>query len=86
MVVEWIARKYLPINFFEDEVTPEFFAYLNKDVNLPQKNALRSMISSTFKDMQEDVVKTLQKNGSKISFTIDSWTSIAAICFYGITG
>ena len=61
MVVESIARKYLSINFFEDEVTQEFCVYLNKDVNLPQKNALRSMISSTFKDMQEDVVKTLQK-------------------------
>ena len=37
MVVQWIASKHLPITFFEDQVTQEFFAYLNKDVNLPQE-------------------------------------------------
>ena len=85
MVVEWIARKYLPISFFEDE-NSRIFCLFEQGCESATKNAVRSMISSTFKDVQEDVVKKLQKNGSKISFSIDRWTSIAAICFYRIRG
>lgn len=79
-------KKNLPINFFDDEATQEFFNYLNSNAKFPQRNSLRSMISSTFKEMLANVIKTLSENSYKISFTVDSWTSIAATCFYGITG
>lgn len=85
MVVELVSKKYLPINFFDDESTQEFFHHLNLNVNLPQKNALRSMISSTFKEMHANIIKTLLNNSSKISFTVEIWTSVTATCFYGIT-
>lgn len=86
MIVEFAVKKYLPVNFFDDEMTREFFTYINKGAKVPQKNALRSMISSTFKSIQTDVIAKLQSNLSKLSFTLDGWTSISATCFYGITG
>ena len=49
MIVEWVVRKYLPINFFEDDIEQEFFQYLNSNAKMPKRNHLRSLIEKTFK-------------------------------------
>lgn len=86
MTVEWISRKYLTINFFNDEMTQEYFKYLNNNAVLPKRNQLRTMIEQKFSSLQTKVKEMLQKNSSKLSFSLDGWTSIAQKSFYGIQG
>lgn len=85
MIVEWMAKKYLPFNFFDDEGTQMFFKFLNPKLSFPKKDAMRSLVLQTFKEMQQKVMTILEKSSSKLSFTIDGWTSIACKSYYGIT-
>ena len=66
MTVEWVAKKYFTVNFFDDAITQEYFEYLNKDAQLPLRNALHSMIKKTFTEIKAIVMQKLQKNSSKI--------------------
>ena len=86
MTVEWVAKKYLTVNFFDDAITQEYFGYLNKNAQLSLRNALHSMIKRTSTEVKAIVMQKLQKHSSKISFALDGWTSITSTCFYGITG
>lgn len=84
-VVDWTTSKYLPFSFFEDQKTQELFHYLKPEVNLPLRSFLKSQCEKRFQEKQEVVLKILLENSSKISFTIDGWTSLAHRSYYGIT-
>lgn len=85
MAADWIAVKYLPLHFFDDKRTQELFAYLRPEVKLPKRNTLRVKVIKRFNQLKTAVMSILQKNPSKLSFTIDAWTSVANKSFYGIT-
>lgn len=75
MLVDWVARKYLPLSFFEDDETQGLFTFLNKQAVLPGRNKLKSDVQFQFYKKRKAVIMILSKNQSKISFTIDGWTS-----------
>lgn len=52
---------------------------------MPKRDCLRSKVEENFEIMQKNLKTILNKNDSRISFTIDGWTSIANKSFYGIT-
>lgn len=85
LLVELVARKYLPFSFFDDEFTKSVFEYINPRLHVPQRKAMRSLTLSTFSSMQKSVFKILKNNKSQFSFTNDGWTSVANKSFYGIT-
>lgn len=76
--------KYLPFNFFEDDATQHFFQKLNDNV-IPKRDSIRTKVMRKFEKLQECLKQILIKNESKISLTIDGWTSVANKSFYGIT-
>jgi len=84
-IVKWIAMKYLPFNFFDDQETQEFFTLLNPKINMPKRTTMRAKVVQVFTDIQKSVINTLMQNKSKISFTLDGWTSVAGKSYYGIT-
>jgi len=85
-IVKWMALKYLPFNFFDDEETQEFFSILNPILSMPKRTTtLRTKIVQVFTEIQKFVIDILKENKSKISFTLDGWTSIAGKSYYGIT-
>lgn len=75
----------MPFNFFDDKCAQDLFEYLNPSAILPKRNHLKSLIENQFKEKQKGIIKILQLNASKISFTIDGWTSTANRSYYGIT-
>lgn len=84
-IVEWIAIKYLPFNFFDDEETQSFFKYFNKNIALPKRTSLKNKVDKHFDRVKEIVLKIVSGNSSNISFTIDGWTSVSHKSYYGIT-
>ena len=85
MITVWIAHKNLPLNFFSDEMTQQFFKMLNPNVSMPMRNKLTGKVACEFSKMQDNLKKILQNNKSKFSFTIDAWTARNGQSFYGIT-
>lgn len=51
----------------------------------PKRSTLRRQVKDRFEQLRARVKDQLQNCSSKISFTIDGWTSIACKSFYGIT-
>lgn len=84
-IVEWLAIKYLPFNFFDDQPTQTFFESLNPAVVMPKRTSMREKVLLTFEKCKQNVMNILVENSSKISFTIDGWTSINNNSYYGIT-
>lgn len=84
-VIDWAAKKYLPLNFFDDDETRELFGYLNSSVEIPMRNKMKSIVSTRFEKMQGAVKNILKKNNSKLSFTLDGWSSITRRNYKGIT-
>lgn len=77
MLVEFEVRKYLPINFFDDDMTQRLFEYINKNAKVPKRNQMRSLIHNKFVELKLLLKELLVKNSSKISFGVDGWTSVA---------
>lgn len=84
-LVELISVKYLPLSFFDDETTQSFFRAINPKLQFPKRTALTALTSRIYKEVREIVTKILQDNDSKISFTVDAWTSIRSKSYYGVT-
>ena len=73
VIVSWLAYKKLPFNFFDDEVTQNFFGLLNRNIKMPKKTSMHEKSETEFFKMQANVKKILQMNSSKFSFTVDAW-------------
>lgn len=86
MLVHLVIKKYLPFNFFDDEDTQNVFHYLRREAEIPKRMQMKSIIVKRFEETQKVVFAILRENTSKLSFTIDGWTSINGKSYYGITG
>lgn len=58
---------------------------MNPKVNFPMRNELKNLTTKRYIEMESAVLKILQAIKSKISFTIDGWTSIANRSYFGVT-
>ncbi|GBC48178.2 zinc finger BED domain-containing protein DAYSLEEPER [Rhizophagus irregularis DAOM 181602=DAOM 197198] len=52
---------------------------------IPSADTIKNYIMTSFNDSQKKVASILQNTSSKISFTIDAWTSSNNFSFLGIT-
>ncbi|CAH2234311.1 jg8282 [Pararge aegeria aegeria] len=51
----------------------------------PKRSTLRRKVKERFEELQLNLKERLQPLSSKMSFTIDGWTSIAGRSYYGVT-
>lgn len=75
--VDWIVKKYLPFSFFDDEATQVYFRSICPNMVFPKRSTLRRKVKERFEELQLNLKKRLQQCSSKMSFTIDGWTSTA---------
>lgn len=54
-------------------------------LKFPKRSTLRRQVEQRFEELQKCVNDELKNCSSKISFTIDGWTSVANRTFYGVT-
>lgn len=83
--MDWISKKYLPFSFFDDEETKRYFHLIQPNIKFPSRFTIRREVEKRFKELKAFVKNELLHCNSKVSFTIDGWTSIANRSFYGIT-
>lgn len=83
---EWVAKKYLPLNFFQDEHTKTYFSGILPDgIKLPERRALRKSMKMRFFYYKDKLKAMLQNKVSKLALTMDGWTSISGRSYYGLT-
>lgn len=73
-----------PFSFVEDKFFREFVSYVsNEDANaeLPCRQTVRAWITEAYLERKQMLKEMLTQNSSKISFTIDGWTSSNQFCF-----
>lgn len=85
LLVCQIALKNLPISFFNDPETQNFFKLLNDDMEYPRRNALADKLTSHFEVMQSNFKSILQNIQSKMAFTVDAWWALSKVSYYAVT-
>lgn len=80
-----LAAKNLPVSFFDDALTQEYFEDLNSERQHARRNSMRDKIIVEHAKMSEKLIEILKVNESKISFCVDGWTSGNFKGFYGVT-
>lgn len=75
----------MPFNFFDNTATQNFFDTLNSNLKYPKRETMKRRVLEIFEKKKDAVINILKTNESKISFTVDGWTSIAGKSYYGIT-
>src|SRR6185437_2906542 len=85
LIAEWIVSDTLPFSIILSRSFATMLQYLNANVDLPSCETIKSIIQSAFVVMQKDVKTLLKQAPSKISVTLDIWTSRANVPFLCIT-
>ncbi|CAG8853843.1 21967_t:CDS:2, partial [Gigaspora margarita] len=77
LVAEWIVSDTLSFSIISSESFATILQYLNANIDLPSCETIKSTIQSAFVIMQKDIKILLNQASSKISITLDIWTSCA---------
>lgn len=88
VLCKFIVLKYLPYSFFEDSVITELCSAIqrmDKEMSIPSQKVLREHIQKKFEEHKQLIKTLLLSNSSKISLTLDSWSSIANESYCAIT-
>ncbi|CAG8816047.1 38293_t:CDS:2, partial [Gigaspora margarita] len=73
LVAEWIVADTLPFSIVSSQSFATIFQYLNSSIELPSHDVIKSM--------QKDIKSLFEQISSKISITLDIWTSRANVPF-----
>ncbi|XP_077244026.1 BED zinc finger and hAT dimerization domain-containing protein isoform X2 [Tasmannia lanceolata] len=86
LLLRWLIGSSLPISIFEDEGLSNCFKFLNPSVKLWPRERVQAIILEVFKSMVEDVKTSLEQVNSRVSITLDFWTSYEKVSYMSITG
>ncbi|GES82990.1 ribonuclease H-like protein [Rhizophagus clarus] len=78
-------RNDLPFTCVESEDFCNMIYFLRKDAFIPSADTVKNYIMIFYEDSHKKIALILQNTSSKISFTIDAWTSSNNYSFLGIT-
>ncbi|GBC04867.1 hypothetical protein RclHR1_05900014 [Rhizophagus clarus] len=84
-LIWWIVKNNLPFTCVKSEDLCNMIYLLRKDVFIPSTDTIKNYIMTFFEDSQKKIASILKNISSKISFTIDAWTSLNNNSFLGIT-
>jgi hypothetical protein len=75
----------LPFSLVESEVFRNYTSSLNADFKLPCRQTFSKKIEDLFNEFKENLISYLKTISSKISITVDGWTSPNFQPYIGIT-
>jgi hAT family C-terminal dimerisation region/BED zinc finger len=82
IITEWVVCEDLPFTIVE---SARFRALVRPEISVPSATTLRRRIMARYKEEAKCVVDRVRGVGSKISVTLDCWTSPSQKPFMGIT-
>ncbi|GBC48818.1 zinc finger BED domain-containing protein RICESLEEPER 2-like [Rhizophagus irregularis DAOM 181602=DAOM 197198] len=78
-LINWVIIDQQPFTLVENLSFQKFMLAVQPRYKLPSRHTLKEMIISKFKKSREEVSNNLQLLTSKVSLTMDMWTSINAL-------
>ncbi|GES93085.1 zinc finger BED domain-containing protein RICESLEEPER 2-like [Rhizophagus clarus] len=84
-LIRWIVKDDLPFTCVESEDFCNIIYFLCKDAFISSADTVKNYIMTFYEDNHKKIALILQNTSSKISFTIDAWTSSNNYSFLGIT-
>ncbi|KAK3160135.1 hypothetical protein QOZ80_1BG0055620 [Eleusine coracana subsp. coracana] len=84
LLLRWLISSSLPPSILEDNMLIGSCKYLNASVRLWPKENAQEVILEVFRSMKEDVKASLQCINSRLSVTLDFWTSYEKIVFMSV--
>jgi len=84
-LLNWIIIDQQPFTLVENQSFQKFISIIQPRYKLPSRHTLKEMVLSKFKAAREKIRNYLKLSTSKISFTIDMWTSISSLGILAIT-
>ncbi|XP_038687325.1 zinc finger BED domain-containing protein DAYSLEEPER-like [Tripterygium wilfordii] len=85
LLIKWLTLASLPPSTLEEKWLVNSFKFLNPAIQLWPGEKYKAVLREVFRCMQEDVRACLEQVSSKVSITLDFWTSYEQICFMSVT-
>ena len=84
-IVEFVVQNDLPFRVVDSKYFHKLVSIANRSAIVRKRASLKQSLICMFNAKREQLVVELQKIDSKLSFTLDLWTSPNQISFLGIT-
>ncbi|KAE8662093.1 hypothetical protein F3Y22_tig00113719pilonHSYRG00028 [Hibiscus syriacus] len=85
LLIKWLVLATLPPSTLEDKWLSSSFKFLNPSIQLWPGEKYKAVFREVFRSMREDVRVSLEQVSSKVSVTLDFWTSYEQIFYMSIT-
>jgi hypothetical protein len=84
LLLRWLINSSLPPSILEDNMLIGSCKYLNTSVKLWPKEKAQEVMLEAFRNMKEDVKASVQCINSRLSVTLDFWTSHEQIVYMSV--
>ncbi|XP_034597554.1 putative AC transposase [Setaria viridis] len=84
LLLRWLIGSSLPPSTLEDNMLIDSCKYLSSSVRLWTKEKVQEITLEVFRSMKEDVKASLQCISSRLSVTLDFWTSYEKILYMSV--
>lgn len=85
LFINWIITDQQPFTIVENKDFRKFLWSIQPKYKLPSRNTVKDMIMKKFKNAQDQIKNYLQLSTSKISLTMDMWSSITSLGILAVT-
>lgn len=85
LLVKWLLVASLPTSTLSEKCLKNTFKSLNPSFELWNVDKFHTVLREVFRSMQETVRLTLEQVSSKVSITLDSWTSYQQINYMSVS-
>ncbi|XVF50664.1 hypothetical protein PTKIN_Ptkin04bG0120100 [Pterospermum kingtungense] len=85
LLIKWLILATLPPSTLEEKWLVNSFKFLNPSIQLWPGEKYKAVFREVFRSMREDVRVSLEQVSSKVSITLDFWTSYEQIFYMSVT-
>ncbi|XP_015068070.1 uncharacterized protein LOC107012677 [Solanum pennellii] len=85
LLVKWLILASLPPSTLDEHWLLNSFKFLNPTVKLWPEDKFQSVLCEVFRSIQEDVRVIVDQISSKVSITLDFWTSYEQLLYMSVT-
>ncbi|KAL6494888.1 hypothetical protein OROGR_030814 [Orobanche gracilis] len=85
LIIKWLLVSSLPISTSADMWLTNSFKFLNPSAEIWSAEKIQTVVREVFRSMQEAVRLIVEQITSKVSITLDFWTSYEQILYMSVT-
>ena len=85
LLIKWLILATVPPSTLEEKWLANSFKFLNPSIQLWPGDKYKAVFREVFRSMREDVRVSLEQVSSKVSITLDFWTSYEQIFYMSVT-